>query len=105
MVNPDTDGYIKPQITGKYPQKTQKNNNLLKPKRILKLKCELSGARFFHFACQEDDSPHCPPPITPLALRCSLHVALPWHSHCTISVGFGFCRRVFYDRLLSRDWF
>jgi len=43
---------LKHEITGKYSEKRKKNNNLLKTKRILKLKYKLSGALFSHLACQ-----------------------------------------------------
>jgi len=43
---------LKHETTGKYSEKRKKNNNLLKTKRILKLKYKLSGALFSHLACQ-----------------------------------------------------
>jgi len=45
----------------KTPQKTQKNNNLLKIKRILNtLKSQLKGAQFLHLAFQGGSSPLAP---------------------------------------------
>jgi len=41
-------------------RKTDKNNNVLKTKRMLKPKYKLSGGRYLGLACQGGNSPLCP---------------------------------------------
>jgi len=51
-VNPDVDGNSKTLNTGKYSENAENNNNLLKPKIILKSKFKLSGGPAFTLACE-----------------------------------------------------
>jgi len=48
------------------PQKTQKNNNLLKTKRILNAKISAKEGQFLHSVCQWRRFAHLPPSVTPL---------------------------------------
>jgi len=64
IVNQDVDGYTKTLNHRKILQKTRKNNNPLKTKRILKPKYNLSGGRFLHSACQGANRPSTPTPMS-----------------------------------------
>jgi len=50
IVNPGVDGYAKTLYHGKILRKTQKNNHLLKNKRILEPKYKLSSGPVFTFS-------------------------------------------------------
>jgi len=61
IVNPNVDIPNKTRIHRKTLRKSQKNNNLLKMKRRLKLKYKLSGAIFLHLVCQGEQFATLPP--------------------------------------------
>ena len=50
MLNPDVDGYTKTLNHRIILRKTQKDNNLLKTKRMPKPKCKLNGVPVFTFS-------------------------------------------------------
>jgi len=65
IVNPNVMGVHTSKKT-KTPRKTQKNNNLLKTKRILSIKISAKGGPALHLACQGGGSLPVPRSVTPL---------------------------------------
>jgi len=60
MVNPDVDGYTKTLNHREVLRKTQKNNNLMKAKKMPKPKYKLSRGQVSAFSFQGGDSLLCP---------------------------------------------
>jgi len=68
MVNPAVDVCTKTLYHRKLFRKTQKSNNLLKTKRILKPKYKLSGEQVFTFSLPGGQFVPLAPSATPLAV-------------------------------------
>jgi len=67
VVNPDVLDVYTPAEKTKTPRKTQKNNHLLKIKKILNIKMSAKGDPVFTFSLTGGGSPHTSPSVTPFS--------------------------------------